>query len=83
MHGPVPQLHDYIINSAARLPDKVAVVYGDDRVTYAELDARSNALAFVGRADPDARAFAKKFTRNEHALVMNQAARILRAPKKK
>ncbi len=44
--------------------------------------ARSNALAFIGRADPDARAFAQKFAKNEHALVMNQAARILRKPKK-
>jgi hypothetical protein len=45
--------------------------------------SRANALAFIGRADPDARAFAQKFARNENALVMNQAARILRAPKKK
>ena len=44
--------------------------------------ARSNALAFLGRADPDARAFAKKFNQNEHAFVMNQAKRILRTTKK-
>jgi amino acid adenylation domain-containing protein len=41
----VPLLHDYLIASAKRLPDKVAVVCGEERVTYAELDRRSNALA--------------------------------------
>jgi amino acid adenylation domain-containing protein len=41
----VPLLHDYLIGSAGRLPDKVALVCKQDRVTYAELDARSNALA--------------------------------------
>src|SRR5262249_29788916 len=30
---------------AARLPDKVALVCGEQRVTYAQLDARANALA--------------------------------------
>jgi amino acid adenylation domain-containing protein len=38
-------LHDYLIDSARRSPDKVALVCGDERLTYAELDARSNALA--------------------------------------
>ncbi|HVY49726.1 MAG TPA: AMP-binding protein [Minicystis sp.] len=45
MHDAVPQLHDYLIHAARRLPDKVALVCQKQRVTYAELDARSNALA--------------------------------------
>jgi amino acid adenylation domain-containing protein len=40
-----PQLHDYLIESARRLPSKVALVSQDRRVTYAELDGMSNALA--------------------------------------
>lgn len=45
MHGAIPQLHDYLIYSAARLPDKVALVCKQERFTYAELEACSNALA--------------------------------------
>src|SRR5690606_31520803 len=45
MHGAVPQLHDYLIASAARLPDKIALVHQGQRLSYAELEARSNALA--------------------------------------
>jgi amino acid adenylation domain-containing protein len=41
----IPLLHDYLLGSAKRLADKVAVVCGEERVTYAELDRRSNALA--------------------------------------
>jgi len=41
----VPLLHEYLIDSARRLPDKVALVCGEERRTYAELDASSNALA--------------------------------------
>jgi amino acid adenylation domain-containing protein len=41
----VPLLHDFLIDSATRLPDKVALVAGTRRLTYAELDAQSNALA--------------------------------------
>ena len=41
----VPLLHDYLLDSAQRLPDKTALVCGADRLTYAALDARSNALA--------------------------------------
>lgn len=41
----VPLLHDYLIESARRLPDKVALVCGGARLTYADIDARSNALA--------------------------------------
>jgi amino acid adenylation domain-containing protein len=45
MRPGVPLLHDYLIQSAARLPDKVALVSMGQRLTYAEIDARSNALA--------------------------------------
>src|SRR5512140_1338428 len=41
----IPLLHDYLIHSARRLPGKVALVCGDRRLTYAELELRSNALA--------------------------------------
>ncbi len=44
-------LHDYLIESARRAPDKVALVCGSERLTYAELDARSNALAHRLAAD--------------------------------
>jgi len=40
-----PLLHDFLIDSAKAHPDKVALVCGDKRVTYAQLDAHSNALA--------------------------------------
>jgi amino acid adenylation domain-containing protein len=45
MQRGIPLLHDYLSESAARLPDKVALVAQGHRVTYSELDARSNALA--------------------------------------
>ena len=38
-------LHDYLIESARRLPSKVALVCGEQRLTYGEIDARSNQLA--------------------------------------
>ncbi len=38
-------LHDYLIESAQRLPSKVALVCGGRRLTYAEMDARANQLA--------------------------------------
>src|SRR5262245_53966414 len=45
-HEPAtPQLHDFLHASARRLPDKVALVCAKQRLTYAELDRRSNALA--------------------------------------
>jgi amino acid adenylation domain-containing protein len=44
-HGPVPLLQDYLIHSARELPDKVALVCMKHRVTYKDLDSRSNALA--------------------------------------
>jgi amino acid adenylation domain-containing protein len=45
MHDSVPLLHDYLIHSAHRLGGKVALVCGERRVTYGELEARSNAIA--------------------------------------
>lgn len=45
MHGAVPLLHDYLTNSASRLGAKVALVCGNQRVTYGDLDMRSNAIA--------------------------------------
>ena len=45
MHGPEPLLHDYLIHSARHLGGKVALVCGQHRVTYDELEARSNAVA--------------------------------------
>ena len=41
----VPQLHDFLLESAARLPDKVALVCAKQRLTYREIDRRSNQLA--------------------------------------
>src|SRR4051794_33590558 len=45
MHGPVPLLHDYLIHSARHLSGKVALVCGKRRITYGEIEARSNAIA--------------------------------------
>jgi acyl-CoA synthetase (AMP-forming)/AMP-acid ligase II len=53
MHGHVPLLHDYLIHSARHLGGKVALVCGQHRVTYDELEARSNAVAHHRR--PSAR----------------------------
>jgi amino acid adenylation domain-containing protein len=44
-HGPVPLLHDYLIQSARELFDKIALVCMKQRISYGELNARSNALA--------------------------------------
>ncbi len=45
MHNDIPLLQDYLIQTARRLPDKIALVCQRQRVTYAELDGRSNALS--------------------------------------
>ncbi|HEY3382170.1 MAG TPA: AMP-binding protein [Vicinamibacterales bacterium] len=47
----IPQLHDYLVDSAQRVPDKVALVCQRGRLTYGELEAESNQLAnaFVRR----------------------------------
>jgi amino acid adenylation domain-containing protein len=44
-YNATPLLHDHLINSAREHGDKVALVCMKQRVTYTELDARSNALA--------------------------------------
>jgi amino acid adenylation domain-containing protein len=41
----VPLLHDFLIQTAKRLPDKIALVTKQERLTYGEIDRRSNALA--------------------------------------
>jgi amino acid adenylation domain-containing protein len=41
----VPQLQDHLRDAAERLPEKVALVCGQQRLTYADLERRSNALA--------------------------------------
>ena len=43
-HGPVPLLHDYLQQAASENSNKVALVCMKQRITYSELDARSNAL---------------------------------------
>jgi acyl-CoA synthetase (AMP-forming)/AMP-acid ligase II len=45
MQDGTPLLHDVLLDSARRLPDKVALVCKNQRLRYAEIDARSNALA--------------------------------------
>ncbi|MBO9335449.1 MAG: AMP-binding protein, partial [Roseiflexus sp.] len=50
-------VHDFLTNSAARLPDKVALVCDGHRMTYRDLDLMTNRLAHalvehgVGRGD--------------------------------
>ena len=38
-------VQEFLANSARRLPDKTALVCGDRRWTYADLDAMANRLA--------------------------------------
>lgn len=45
MPGAVPLLHDLLTDTARRLPAKEALTNRKSRVTYGEMDARSNALA--------------------------------------
>ncbi|RVA78187.1 AMP-dependent synthetase, partial [Mesorhizobium sp. M7A.F.Ca.CA.001.08.2.1] len=45
MHGAVPLLDDYLSHSAERLGDKIALVCGEHRLTYDELETRSSAVA--------------------------------------
>jgi amino acid adenylation domain-containing protein len=45
MRGGVPQLQDYLHDTAQRIPDKVALVHHGRRLSYGELEAQSNALA--------------------------------------
>lgn len=43
-------VHEMVAAQTRRTPDAIAAVAGDDRVTYAQLDARSNRLAHALRA---------------------------------
>ncbi|MFJ4866395.1 amino acid adenylation domain-containing protein [Streptomyces sp. NPDC088748] len=43
-------LHDLVEQQARLAPDAVAVVYGDDQLTYGQLDRRANQLAHLLRA---------------------------------
>lgn len=45
IHGAVPQLHDYLAHSALAHPQQVALVCGSVRLSYAQLERASNALA--------------------------------------
>jgi amino acid adenylation domain-containing protein len=45
MHGVIPQLHDFLAHAAAVAPEKVALVCGRERLTYAALEHKTNALA--------------------------------------
>jgi amino acid adenylation domain-containing protein len=42
-------LHDYLLAAARQAPDKLALVCPDQRLTYAEIDGRSNQLAWALR----------------------------------
>jgi len=50
MVSAIPLLHDYLIASAERLPDKTALVCGGRRVSYGDIERASNALA-IGLAE--------------------------------
>jgi amino acid adenylation domain-containing protein len=45
MNEAIPLLHDFLIGSARRVPDKVALVCQGRRATYREIDRLSNQLA--------------------------------------
>ena len=57
-----PLVQGYLERSASRLPDKVAIVCGDQRYTYAEIEADSAALA--------RRFFALGVRRGDRVLVL-------------
>ena len=38
-------IHDWLVRSASRTPNKEAIVCGQDRLTYRELDVRSDRFA--------------------------------------
>lgn len=44
-------IHNFLENSAARYPDKVAVIHGDERVVYRDLNTWANSLAANLRAN--------------------------------
>ncbi|MFO0756288.1 MAG: hypothetical protein U0359_07335 [Byssovorax sp.] len=47
MRDPIGLLHGYLSASAARRPDEIALVTADERLSYAEIDVRSSALALA------------------------------------
>ncbi|WP_051466578.1 non-ribosomal peptide synthetase [Actinomadura oligospora] len=47
---PARGVHELVAEHAARRPDATALIFGDDRLTYAALDARANRLAHHLRA---------------------------------
>lgn len=49
MHDATPLLHDYLAHSAVRLPEKVALVCGSQRITHGALAARAHQLAWALR----------------------------------
>lgn len=59
--APIPDdifLHKFFEEQVARTPDSVALVYGDEQLTYAQLNARANQLAHYLRrfgVGPDTR----------------------------
>nr|WP_223759268.1 non-ribosomal peptide synthase/polyketide synthase [Myxococcus sp. RHSTA-1-4] len=64
-------IHELISEQAARVPDAVAVVAGDERLTYAELERRANQLAHWLKAlgvEPETRV-GLFVERRAHALV--------------
>jgi len=38
-------VHEFLENSAKRLPDKTALIFQDQRMTYMQIDERANQLA--------------------------------------
>ncbi|MCP3140550.1 non-ribosomal peptide synthetase [Pyxidicoccus xibeiensis] len=71
--APYPRrcVHELISEQAARTPDATAVVAGDERLTYAELERRANQLAHWLKAlgvEPEMRV-ALFVERRAHALV--------------
>ncbi len=44
-HGPVPLLHDYLLQTARECADRIALVCNKQRISYGEINARSNSLA--------------------------------------
>jgi natural product biosynthesis luciferase-like monooxygenase protein/amino acid adenylation domain-containing protein len=64
-------LHELVSEQAARVPDAVAVVAGDERLTYAELERRANQLGHWLKAlgvEPETRV-GLFVERRAHALV--------------
>ena len=73
MHGAIPLLHDYLSHSAGRLGDKVALVCGGQRLTYAEIEAR---LA-LGQTGADAlRPFLRSIFRSAIGPQIEQTAAL-------